>query len=76
MGLSISGSLRREAGRSDVDASMVALAAIDHRHLDLVRQNGEVTGKAIGHRMLGFVRRKVADAGAFGGVLRNFSICA
>jgi hypothetical protein len=55
---------------------MPALAAIDHRYLDLVRQNGEVTGKAIGHRMLGFVRRKVADAGAFGGVLRNFSICA
>ena len=68
MGPSISGLFRRGAGRSEVCASTLALAAVDHRHLDLVRQHFEVTGQPIEHRALGLVGRKVADSGTLRGV--------
>jgi hypothetical protein len=76
MGPSISGLFRRGAGRSEVCASTLALAAVDHRHLDLVRQHFEVTGQPIEHRALGLVGRKVADSGTLRGVPSQlFDLC-
>jgi hypothetical protein len=53
---------------------MPALAAIDHRHLDLVRQNGEVLASDRTSRLaLSGARSRMRAHSAAS--LRNFSIC-
>jgi hypothetical protein len=48
------------------------LAEFDYCRLDLIRKHGEMFGEAIKHLALGFIRCKISDQGALGGVPSQF----